>query len=202
MNPRARRNAERVDSAHVREDVLAERVDVVEADVVVVGQARAITPDPAGGNARIVEIEDVVVFYAVVRRVADPDANRRGVQPAAVGDQAAADCVVRNDLFGITRRGVPGFFARPGGRADQHAAAAEIDQFAAIHQIVAAAPAKSHRVSADLPHGAAVEGDVPRGHGRNCRARLTSAWGKLWPCGGSVQLSWAKVRPRKTRWWT
>ena len=72
---------------------------MVEADVVVVGLAGAVAPDPADGNARVVEIEDVVVFDDVVGRVADPDADGRRMQPAAVGDQAVADRVVRDELF-------------------------------------------------------------------------------------------------------
>ena len=85
---RAGRDAEGVDAAHVAEHALADRMNVVVADSVVVGVAPAVAPGPADRDAGVVEIEDVVVLDDVVGRVADPDADGRRVQPPAVGDQA------------------------------------------------------------------------------------------------------------------
>jgi len=47
--------AERVDAAHVREDAVTDVVDVVEIDRVALGDGGAIAPDPAGGDAGVVE---------------------------------------------------------------------------------------------------------------------------------------------------
>ena len=77
-----------------------------------------------------------------------------------------------NDVLRIARSCVPALFAGPGGRADHYAAAAEIDQLAAVHEVVAAALAESHRVAADVPHGTAVENDVPRTACRHGRAEV------------------------------
>ena len=163
---RAGRDAQRVDAAHVGKDMLAERVHVIESDVVVVGMAGRVAPDPADGNAGIVEIEDVVVLDAIVGRMADPDPDARGMQPAAMGDQALPHGVVRHDLLRLVGRGAPAMLARRRGLADQHPAAAQVDQFAAIDKVVPAAGAEGQGVAADVPHGTGLEGDVPRRHGR------------------------------------
>ena len=63
------------------------------------GQALAVAPAPADGNARVVEIGDFVVGDRVVAAVADPHADGAGEDPSAV----ANDVVVDRDVAGPLR---------------------------------------------------------------------------------------------------
>jgi hypothetical protein len=71
-------NAKRVDP-HIRRHALSDRVQVIEANVVVMGVTRTVAPGPTDGNSGLVEIEDVIVLPRGVRRLSDPDSHRRRV---------------------------------------------------------------------------------------------------------------------------
>ena len=96
---RAFRRAEGVDAAHVAEHAPADVVDVVEGDAVPLGQAFAVSPAPADGDARVVEVGDFVVGDGVVGAVSDPDADGAGEDPPAAAD----DVVVDGDVAGVFR---------------------------------------------------------------------------------------------------
>ena len=87
----AGRNAQGIDAAHVAQHAPTEVMDVVELDLVVVCGAGVIAPAPADGNARIVEIGDVVVRDLVVGAVADPHAHRAAIEAAAGADDVVVD---------------------------------------------------------------------------------------------------------------
>ena len=100
------------------------------------GQTLAVPPAPAGGNARVVEVGDLVVGDRVVRAVADPHADGAWKDPSAV----ANDVVVDGDVAG------PLGFVRPAmpDLANPHAAGAEVVQVAAPQRAVAASLAEPH----------------------------------------------------------
>ena len=74
-------------------------MDVVELDLVMMGVAVAVAPDPTDGNARITEIGDFVVRDSVVRAVADPHPDRAAEQMAAVADDVVVDYDVAGQLL-------------------------------------------------------------------------------------------------------
>ncbi len=90
--------AERVDAAHVAQQAPAEVMDVIEGERVPFGQALAVAPRPAGGDAGVEEVGDFVVRDAVVAALPDPHAHGAGKDPAAVQHDVVVDlmCPVRS----------------------------------------------------------------------------------------------------------
>ena len=60
-------DSEGVDTAHVAENALADVVNVVVGDDVVVGLTLGVAPGPADGDAGVVEVGDFVVTDFVIR---------------------------------------------------------------------------------------------------------------------------------------
>ena len=176
------------------------RVDVVEADVVVMGLAGTVAPGPADGDRRVVEVEDVVVLDHVV--VASGRSTRRPPAGACRPPWAIRHSphrVVRGDLFRVVL-GDPAIEGRCRRVADLDAAGRP------------GPPARSSRRG--------CRGSRPRRPSHRCRraarrshrstrcraptaeiapSRFTSDWPQVWPSGGMVQLAWANVRPRNCR---
>ena len=106
----------------------------------------------------------------VVRRLPDPHTDGRGMQPAAMGDQAIADRVMGDQFLALLGRHAPHVVPRAGvGVADLDAAPAQIDEFAVLDAIVPAAKPEGHRIAARVTHGAAIEDDVSGRQGDNGR---------------------------------
>ena len=156
---------------------MADVVNMVVGDTVVVGRARPIAPGPADRHAGVGEIVDVAVLDGAARGMADPDAHRRRMQPAAMGDRGVAD---GNALYGLVL-GIDQSFRTLVAvchlmdfRGGEHAASAEVDKLAPLHRAVLAAGAELDRVAADLPHDAAVERKMPdaRRHDRTAHVGL------------------------------
>ena len=103
--PRAGREAQAVDPAHVAELAPAEVVDVVVLDQVVMGGRGGVSPTPADRDARVEEVADLVVVDLVVRASADPDADARVVDVAAVVDEAVVDLVPLGLQLGLAWAG-------------------------------------------------------------------------------------------------
>ena len=122
VNPGAGLDAEQIDAAHVAEQLLAEVVDVVEADPVFAGDLFGVAPAPAAGDPGVVEVVDVVVFDQVAEGVPDQDSGGAVLKAARMGDFAVGD----RDAPGAPPDGVGG------GRAGDHdSAAAEVGKAAA-----------------------------------------------------------------------
>ena len=103
VDRRAGRDPERVGAAHIAQHTLTDVMGVVKSDFIVMRTALGVTPDPADGEGRVVEVVHIVVLNDVVRRMPDPDADRRRMQPAAVSDQAIAHRVMRDESFVVRR---------------------------------------------------------------------------------------------------
>ena len=141
-------------------------MDVIEADVVVMGLAGTIAPGPADGNPRVVEVVNVVVFDHVVWRVGDPHAGSRRVHPAAVGDQALPHGVVRRDFFRVVLRD-PSIQRAAARVADLDPAGGHVHHLAVLDEVVATSGSQGHRIAAHVPHGTTVNHQVPRPNRRN-----------------------------------
>ena len=63
----------RIDATHVRGHALTDHMDMVEADIVVMGIAWPVTPSPAHGYAGLIEVEHIIVLDRIEGGVADPD---------------------------------------------------------------------------------------------------------------------------------
>ncbi len=169
---------------------------MVVGDVVVMGRAGTVAPGPADGDAGVVEVEDVVVLDDVVRRMADPDAHGRRVQPAAVGDQAVADRVAGDDR-------VPGGDA---GRDSSQEPAWPIftpppprstsSQFPTRLQRQPAPKAIAYPPVCRTTQSSSATLYAPMA--TTAESKPISACGKTWPSGGRTQLLWARVSPRSS----
>ncbi len=93
--------AKGVDAAHVAEDALADLVDVVPGVRVAGGDRVTVAPRPAGGDAGVVKVDDLVGVYDVVGRLKHEHARGGRMDAPAVGDQRRGDGVVAGDRFGI-----------------------------------------------------------------------------------------------------
>ena len=100
---RAGRVFQAVDAAHITKYAPADVVDVVEFDHVVMRAGRGIPPTPADRDAGIVQVADLVVRDPVVAGPADPDADRAGVDLAAIVDQVVVDRITLG-CFGFDPR--------------------------------------------------------------------------------------------------
>ena len=154
------RRAERVDTSHVTEHGPADVVHVVVGERVPLGQAVGITPAPADGQARVIQIGDVVVRDGVVTAVADPDTDGAGEEVPAAAD----DVVVHSDVVGPLRGVVP--HAR---FADADAPGTEIVDVASLQGAVLTALAEPHAVAPDVAELAIFDRDVPRAVGHHHR---------------------------------
>ena len=100
---RARRDAERVDAAHVRQHA-ADVVNVVELDAIVLAHAALVAPHPADRNARVTAVVNMVMGHDVALGVGQQHAHGRRkilavmVQPV-VGDAIVARAVPRRTGF-------------------------------------------------------------------------------------------------------
>ena len=159
----ARRHAEGVDATHVGEHALAEVVDVVEGDPVVVGAALGVAPAPADRDAGVIKIIDIVVLDRALRGMADPHADRRGVEAAAVGDRAVGDRDPLHRSAGEVDRARRAPRLRAAAGADQDAAGTEVEQVAPLHRAVVAARPKLKGVAAHLLDSHAIKRNMPRG---------------------------------------
>ena len=167
LKHRAGRHAEGVDATHVGEHALAEVVDVVEGDPVVVGAALGVAPAPADRDAGVIKIIDIVVLDRALRGMADPHADRRGVEAAAVGDRAVGDRDPLHRSAGEVDRARRAPRLRAAAGADQDAAGTEVEQVAPLHRAVVAARPKLKGVAADLLHGDMLKVDIPGSSGGN-----------------------------------
>ena len=64
-HPRAGGVAQQIDAAHVRQQAAADVVNVVPLDQIAVALALVVAPAPAGRNAGVIKIVDVIVLDAV-----------------------------------------------------------------------------------------------------------------------------------------
>ena len=144
---------QRVDAAHVAQHAVAQVMDVVETDAVVLGEPVAISPTPAGGNAGVVEVGDVVVGHRVVAALSNPDADGRRVDPAAMVD----DVVVHRDVMRPF-----GQVAADSALADANTAGAEVGQVAVADLAVLAAAAEPGGVVARVQDLAVDDRNVSR----------------------------------------
>ena len=94
---RARRDAQRVNAAHIAERATADMVQVIEFDDVSLALRLGVTPGPANRDRRVEKVGDVVVRDRVVARLPDPDADTAWKDPAS----AANDAVVHGDPAGL-----------------------------------------------------------------------------------------------------
>ena len=148
----ARRDAQAVDQARVAEHAVAEVVDVVELDHVVVRAVRGVVPVPADADAGVEQVVDVVVRDAVVAALGDPDADARRIDAAAVEDVVVVDEDAAR--FGGVGRGHVGL-------ADADAAGAQVEQPVPLDAAVLAAAAEPDAVGADVGDLAALDRAVP-----------------------------------------
>ena len=144
------RRPERVDAAHVAQEALPEVVQVVPFDLVPLGAARGVAPAPAHRNRRVEEVGDLVVRDLVVRRGADPDADRAGEEFPAVADDAVVDAVRAHHVL------VLGLVVQ---RAHLHAARAHVGDEAAFEDDVVGAAAEGEPITAEVGEFAAQEAD-------------------------------------------
>ena len=152
-------DAEGVDATHVAQHALADVVDVIELDGVVVGERILVPPPPADGDAGVKEVGDFVVRDLVEGALADPDAVRAGEDSPAVMDDAIVDDVVA---------GIKSDF--PGRLlcfADAHATGAEIMQMAVHDAAVVATGAEPYSVRAGVSDLAVLEIHMARAVGHD-----------------------------------
>ena len=149
--------AEGVDAAHIAEYAPTDMVHVVEGELVSLGQAVAVSPAPAGGEARVVVVGDFVVGDGVVGAVSDPDADSTGEDPPAAAD----DVVVDGDVACVFR-----FVSGWARLADADAAGPEVVEVAAGERAVAAALTEPDGVDTGMAKLAILDDDVacPVGH--------------------------------------
>ena len=181
LDHRPGRPAERVDAPQVGQHTEAERVDPIESDAVVVRRTLGITPDPAHGHARVGEVEDVAVLDHAVRRVADPDTHRGGVQAPPVGDGRVADRDPAHRSLRVVDapRGAPGL--RAAGGADQDTSGPEVEQLRSHDLAIAAARAEFQRVAAHLPDRHSREDHLARAGEHHRRTHVHFGLGKRLP---------------------
>src|ERR1043166_5378805 len=108
-------------------------MNVVVVDVIPRRRARPVTPRPADGNARVIEIGDLVVGDVVVAALPEPDADGAREHAPAVTN----DAVVDRDVIGAFLR-----LRRDAALADADAARAQVVRFAALHRAVVTAAAE------------------------------------------------------------
>jgi hypothetical protein len=109
---------ERVNAAHVAEEAPAEVVDAIVREEVSLAGGLAVAPAPAGGDAAVEQVGDLVVGDPVVAALAHPDADRAGENVTAVPNDVVVDDVPTRRL----RRRL-----RQARLADAHAAGAEVE---------------------------------------------------------------------------
>ena len=153
------REPERVDRPHVRQQPLADVVDAVELDAVVAADARRIAPDPADGDAGVVEVGDLVVRDGVAEAVHHQHAHAAVEQAAEVVEAIVGD----DRLAGAQRLGVDGPVDLDPPRADP-------GQLVPHQADPAAAVAQVDRVAGEVLQRAILDRDVPRPGGDH-RAR-------------------------------
>lgn len=158
---RPRRDAERVDAAHVAQHARAEVVDVVVLDGVVVGGGGVVSPAPTHGDARVVEVADIIVRHAVEAAFPDPHPDARREHLPAIVDE-----VVVNH---VAQRGVR--LLRGSARlADAHAACPQVVDVAVEDPIVLTAALQPHAVLARVRDLAALDAAVARTAGEHGRS--------------------------------
>ena len=156
---RARRHAQRVDAADIAEHAVAEVMDVVPRDLVVVRRGRfASGPAPAQMHAGPAEVADLVVRDPVEARAA-PQKHAAGgpKQLAAVVDEVVVHDVVRGEEAG-------GGIGRPALRQIR-ASAAQVVEVALPDHVPDAAFPQRDAVFAEPRELAALEGRVPQAGG-------------------------------------
>ncbi len=148
----ARLDAERVDAAHVAEHALAQVVDVVALDAVAARDRLAVAPDPAAGDAAVVQVVDVVVRDDVVEAVHDQDADRAREHAAARVDGVVGDDVAARAVAGA---GVDAT------AVDPYPTRAQIDDLVPDDADVQAPLAEHDPVQPQVPERAAFQPAVP-----------------------------------------
>ena len=94
--------SEKIHAAHIGEHALAEIVDMVFLDPVVVRVVVGVSPDPAAGNACVKKIGNLVVFHDTVMGVHHENPARREIPSAASVDGAIRDGAVVGFVRGST----------------------------------------------------------------------------------------------------
>ena len=147
----ARLHAQQVDATHVREQPLADGVDMVLLDEVVMADTGTVAPHPTDRDATVEEVVDVVVGDDIAGRVHAQHAD------GAVEDAPGLmDVVVGNAIpAGAPALGLAGRRA-----VDLDPAGAQVAEFAAHHADAAAAVGEEQPVPADVADGAFLEGAV------------------------------------------
>ena len=164
--------AQRVDAAHVAEQAAPDVVDVVVFDDVVLRQGVAVAPGPADGDARVIQVMDVVVDDAVAGTLPDPDADGGRMDRAAVVNAAVLHDVPLGDVVRVLAD------AR---LADLDAARAQVVQVAADDRVPLAGPAPLHGVGADVGDLAVLQGAVPRADAADDPAQIHLRLGRRVP---------------------
>ncbi len=149
---RARRDAQRINTAHIAEHAAADMVQVIEFDDVSLALRLGVAPGPADRDRRVEEVSDVAVGDRVVARLADPDTDAARKDP----DAAVDDAVVHGDPAGL----VGGFRGDP-SLTDPDAACAKIDQDAALDATVGAAMPEPDPVNPGVLDPEIRQGQVP-----------------------------------------
>ena len=142
---------QRVDRAHVAQHAPPDVVDVVEINVIALGQAIRITPPPPDRDAGVAEVGNLVVGNAVVGGMPDPYADGTGEDMPPVAD----DVVVERDVMRTLI-----LLAPYAGLAEAHAAGAQVMDVGPLDTAVATASAKPHAIGPRVCHLAAVDVDV------------------------------------------
>ena len=150
---RAGRYAERVDPAHVAELAGTDVVHVVVLDAVAVGLGRGVAPTPAAGDARVVQVADLVMRDDVVAALADPHADRPVEDPADVVNEVAHELVAP---------GLGGLARRDPRVADLHAARRQVVEVVLDNPVVPAAVPKGDRIAAEVGELAPLDRAPPR----------------------------------------
>ena len=186
---RPRREAQRIDASQVGQEPLADVVDVVELDPVVAADARAVAPDPADGDAGVVQVADLVVRHGVAEGVHDQHAHAAVEEAAEVVEPVVGD----DRLAGAERLGI-------GGPVDLDPSRGDPGQLVAHEAHAAAAVAQVDRVAAEVLQHASFDRDDAAPRWRRSRPGPGSTPGcPSRRAGPGSQAVSEKVRPRRVR---
>ena len=150
--------------------MLADVVEVVVSNDVIMSLARCVTPYPPAGKGAVVQVVYLVVLDSVVGRMSDPDTDRSGLESPELGYQTVADSVV-------SAYGDLGFFVvanvRLVGAPEFHPPGADVNDATAFDDIVLGASAPLDRVLPDVRNITADQGPTLKRWKARARGRGT-----------------------------